>query len=272
MGGSSGSKPKVKDATPSEFKGIRGSTAGGLEGIIDSGGGSTFDDFQTGPTVPLSSAEQGSIDQITRLLGEQGGLAQTGVDLLQKTAGGDFLGADGNPFLNQFIEQSKLTAQKEFERFTLPRLQQGFTAAGQTTAPGGSSPFDRAAAISTTDLLDRLSGIDTNIRAANFEAERGRQEAAARDIPQLTRDQIDNTIAGLQAQIMPRLIDELGIERGIAEADRQMQSLLQALQLAVAASTGGSATVLQGQARLPGLGENLLTGFVSGVGSGLAAG
>lgn len=69
------------------------------------------------------------------------------------------------------------------------------------------------------------------------EAERGRQFTAsesgqdraldaAKALPGVSRAEIDTTIANLQAQALPRLIEQLGIEQGVEQFQNQMNELL----------------------------------------------
>ena len=73
-----------------------------------------------------------------------------------------------------------------------------------------------------------------------YEGERQRQQQAA----QLQQQEVDQTIKVLQAQALPRMIQELGIERGIALFQQRANDLLKYLQLALEA---GKPTVGQQQ-------------------------
>lgn len=64
------------------------------------------------------------------------------------------------------------------------------------------------------------------------QAERDRQLEATQQLAQLSSQEIQDTIANLQAQALPRLIQEFGIERGIEQFNNRMNSLLVLLQTA----------------------------------------
>lgn len=68
-------------------------------------------------------------------------------------------------------------------------------------------------------------------QSAAFETDQGRQTQAATAIPGMERSQIENVLTNLQAQALPRLIEEMGIERGIQAFQQQQQSLLAILGL-----------------------------------------
>lgn len=169
---------------------------------------------------------------------------------------------EANPFLNAAIEAAQRPTIQALEE-TLSRTLPGrFTQAGQFTQPQGSSAFDRAAAIATRGAGDALADIATNLSYATMEAERGRQfeaqeGARARESEALTgelqrifqgqqaeRDrqneaagltsqvkaqEVDTLVKNLQAQALPRLIEEFGIERGMEVFNNRMNGLLSAL-------------------------------------------
>lgn len=214
-----------------------------------------------------------------------------------------------NPFVQAAIEAAQRPTQQALEE-TLSRTLPGrFTQAGQFTQPGGSSAFDRAAAIATRGAGQTMGDIATNISFGAFEAERGRQfeaqenarqreaeslaqelerrgeygeaartrqfamdeglrqresqalqeelarrgsfEEAARGrefqggqanadrqleaaqaLPGVSRQEIDSVIANLQAQALPRLIQDMGIERGMEQFNTQMNNFLSTLGIA----------------------------------------
>lgn len=193
-----------------------------------------------------------------------------------QTAGYDPNG--NNPFVQAAIEAAQRPTFQALEE-TLSRTLPGrFTAAGQFINPQGSSAFDRAAAMAARDSSQTAADIATNISFGSFEGERGRQfeaqeaararEAAALEaeqgrratgqeaaadrsldaakaLPGVSKQEIDTTIANLQAQALPRLIQEMGIERGLEAFQNRMNSLLTTLGIAGGATSptiGNSST------------------------------
>lgn len=170
-----------------------------------------------------------------------------------------------NPFLNAAIEAAQRPTLQGLEE-TLSRTLPGrFTEAGQFKQPGGSSAFDRAGAIATRGASDALADIATNLSYTMYEAERGRQfeaqeGARAREDAQMKGEldrifgarenernrqneaagltstvkaqEVDNMVKNLQAQALPRLINEFGIERGIEQFNNQVNTLLAVLGIA----------------------------------------
>lgn len=167
-----------------------------------------------------------------------------------------------NPFLTAAIEAAQRPTLQGLEE-TLSRTLPGrFTQAGQFKQPGGSSAFDRAGAIATRGAGDAMADIATNLSYATMEAERGRQFEAQEGArsrestalqDQLGRDftgtenernrqneaagltttvnaqEVDTLVKNLQAQALPRLIEEFGIERGMEQFTNRMNTLLATL-------------------------------------------
>lgn len=173
---------------------------------------------------------------------------------LQQTM--EFLGARtgaNNPYLEQIIQAAQRPTLQGLEE-TLSRTLPGrFTAGGHFVQPQGSSAFDTAAAIASRGAADALSDIATKIGSAAFEqatnlgadaisragqiagslfdSERGRMNQAV----QLGQQEIQSMIENLQAQALPRLIEQEGIDRGIKLFNDRINTLLQALSLAAGA-------------------------------------
>lgn len=172
---------------------------------------------------------------------------------------------EANPFLDAAIRAAQRPTLQGLEE-TLSRTLPGrFTEAGQFKQPGGSSAFDRAGAIATRGASDALADIATNLSYATMEAERGRQfeaqeGARSREDAQMKAEldrifgaregergrqneaagltstlqtqEVDNMVKNLQAQALPRLINEYGIERGIEQFNNQVNTLLATLGIA----------------------------------------
>lgn len=238
-GGKKGGSPsQVVDTTPDEFAGLRGGIADQLRTLF--GGGVSGVPTPSGPMVaPITGQEQNFLGMIGQQAGG-GPLNATRDSLLQRTLSGTFLSPDSNPFLQATIEAAQRPLVQQFQEQTIPQLRSQFTAAGQMIQPGGSSPFDMAAARAQGGLSDALGDVSTNIAGQNFQAERGRQQQAVTQAMQVQQSDLDNLIRGLQASALPRSINQLGIDKGVQSFDKQISTLLQALSLATGASTGGN--------------------------------
>lgn len=216
-----------KDMTPEAIKGLQQPFANAEAGLI--GGGSSLSGIPnynpaTGavPGAPVGGNEQ----QLLGLLQGQS-LDPTIRDYLSKTIQGNYLpgGSGSNPFLSEAISAAQRPTLQGLEE-TLSRTLPGrFTQAGHFTNPQGSSAFDRAAAIATRGAGQTMGDIATKISAANYETERGNQQQAV----QLSHQDMQATVSNLQAQALPRLIQQYGIDQGLQLFQTRVDSLLKAL-------------------------------------------
>lgn len=228
--GGSTSTSKPKDLTPPEFTALRGPFADVIKQLLGQAPGNpltgipSFGAATGQPNVaPIGANEQTLLD---RLMSEGAGRT----DLLNQTLGGQFLpGQSGtNPFLQAAIEAAQRPTFQGLEEVLSRTLPGRFTQGGQFVQPQGSSAFDRAAAIASRGASQAAADIATNLSFGVHEAERGRQQEAIG----LSQAEVETSIQNLQAQALPRLIQDLGIERGMAEFQSRIQAILQALQLA----------------------------------------
>ncbi len=240
-GSKSKSKSSPVDITPDAFKDLQGPFADVLRQLIGGGGG----DVQGGIPIaegpfaaPVAAGEQTLLDQL--LAKATGGSTSVSQDLLGQTASGAFL--TENPFLQSQIETAQRTSLQGLEELLTRVLPGRFTQAGQFTQPEGTSAFDRAAAIATRGVAQSQADIASNLAFAGFESERGRQQEAAIALPQVTEAEVNTLISNLQAQALPRLIEQFGLEAGTEAFNQQINALLQVLAI-----TSGTTQAVSGQ-------------------------
>lgn len=275
FGGSSSRQTQTstpQDMTPPEFTGLRGDVAQQLQNIFASGGGAQFQ----GPTAAqLTGNEQGMLDQIMQMTSQPSGATQAGQDFLQNllSGGGVQPGAtpggidmsQANPFLQQAIEAAQRPLIEQYQEQIAPALRAQFTQAGQQLTGTGSSPFHMAAAREQAGMANALGDISTRMSAEDwaqrqglasqeFQQQRalemeGQQQriAGAAQAANIDRSQLENVLAGLEAQALPRLIEQLGIDRGMEEFRRREEQLLQAIQMAGQLASPTVATVSRGE-------------------------
>lgn len=248
----SGSRPS--DVTPTSVANLRDVTVvPGLEGLIggplEQGGGAAPQGV-----APLSAGEQQLLSQILGSFGPDTAKNQ----LLEQTLTGQFLPGQegGNPFLNAAIQAAQRPTLQGLEETLTRALPGRFTQAGQFIQPTGSSAFDRAAAISTRGAADALADIATNISNAAFESERGRQQQAIG----LQQAEVDNAVQGLQAAALPRLIEQFGIDQGLEEFNRRIDTVLQALAISAGIPLQTVGQVSQSSGKASSFNFGLLTG------------
>jgi hypothetical protein len=148
--------------------------------------------------------------------------------LLNDTMQGKYVDATTNPNLRGYIEAAQRPTLEGLEHLLSRVLPGRFAMAGQSTQPGGSSAFDRAAGDYSIKALREMGDIATKIAYPAYEAERGRQQEGI----QLGQQEVQTMVSNLQASALPRLIQQQGIENGIAQFNETLKALLQALGIA----------------------------------------
>ena len=252
MGGFGFKKSKEKsssdpvDVTPQVFKNLQTPFAEALAQLLGStstpgtaGTATSFASIGDGPitqgiplapgpfTAPVAAGEQTLLDQL--LAKASGGDTSKSQDLLGQTIGGDFL--QNNPFLQSQIEIAQRTNLQGLEELLTRTLPGRFTQGGQFTQPEGSSAFDRSAALATRGVAQANADIAGSLAFQGFEAERGRQQEAAALLQQVTEAEVNTLISNLQAQALPRLIEQFGLEAGTEAFNQQINALLQVLAI-----------------------------------------
>lgn len=177
----------------------------------------------TGPTTaPVSGPEQALLTALQGLGGGQGS------GLLADTIAGKFTNPASNPFLNDYIKAAQRPTLEGLTETLTRALPGRFTAAGQFTQPQGSSAFDRAAAIATRGAANALSDIATNIGTNAYTSERNIQNQGIA----LGQQEVATTIQNLQAQALPRLIEQYGLDVGLQQFRDRLSALLSILGVA----------------------------------------
>lgn len=265
--GSSGEPGRVVDTTPQAFGELRRPTSDALRNILSGGGQQAFSGQMT---APVTGTEQQLLDQIMGQ-SQPSGAAQQSMQTLEQAAAGQGLSPDSNPFLAATIQSAQRPLIEQFNDETLPGLRAQFAQAGQQIQGEGSSPFQMAQARASSGLANALGDVSTELSGQNFQQERQRQLQAATAIPEVERAQLDQSMRALEAQALPRLVEQFGIDRGLEEFRRRQETLMQAIQLA-----GGLAQAqpqaLQGTQPTGGLLGGFAQGFGAGVGGGLTGG
>lgn len=183
-----------------------------------------------------------------------------GMALIENILSGRTMDPASNPNLEASIRTAQRPLLQQFED-ELAGLTSAATRYGQYTGGNASSPFEAARMRLQGDLAGALGDVSTRLVAENFSAERQRQLellglqsgafesganralTAATAIPGVARGQLETLMTALEAQALPRMVEQLGIEQGTAEFNRQQQQFMQLLGLALSGSSGGVGTV-----------------------------
>ena len=235
-GGSTESSSGQSDMTPVEYKRLRSDFAdifqrnqGPFQGMTQG--------YQGDYVADITSEEQGLVDQISQFGGAAISPAQrAAADARLSTIRGENLVP---------TEQFKpwVTAINEaFDEGTLQNVGM-FTGAGHSVQD--SSPFQRSEAIREKARIDAIARAGTDI----YMGERGFQEqaAAGEEAQAASRqaanaDEIKNLIDRLSATQLPRLIADMGLERGMAQFNEEINNLLNLFGMGVQATMPQLAT------------------------------
>ncbi len=241
MGGrTSKGKSTARDLTPAEFVGLRPGVADALGGFANLAGqnaGRTLQDaFIPGPFANLSAGETASLGELGQFRGVD--LNPLASSAQNRFLSPEFLDVGRDPGIQRAIEAATRPVFEGLSRAGRD-ASSAFAQAGQS--PGQSSPFAREAGRLQSDALraagDISSGIVGGELARRQQLQSGAIGQAFTDRANQQAFQLQRQLETLQAQGLPRLVQELGIDRGIAEFNRQQAELLQGLELAVQASS-----------------------------------
>lgn len=210
-----------------------------LKGLLSGGSSNPMGGIPTyggQTTAAVKPNEQAFLDILKNLGSGQGS------GLLKDTIEGKFTDPNSNPFLNDYIKAAQRPTLQGLEETLTRSLPGRFTAGGQFTQPQGSSAFDRAAGIATRGAADAVGDIATKIGFGAYDAERGRQQQGI----QLGQAEVETTIKGLQAQALPRLIEQYGLDSGLQQFRDRMNALLAVLGVATSATKPTVGQISQG--------------------------
>jgi hypothetical protein len=149
--------------------------------------------------------------------------------LLGQTLSGDFVGIENNPGLSELI---RYTNSEINNAYNTQGLEQAglFARAGQSLPE--SSPFAQAQGDLSAARLDAIGKNTSMLVASNYENERGRQMQAVEQQRANAGFEFTRQLEFLQANSLPRLIDEIGFDRAFTEFQSRLAALSQALGIA----------------------------------------
>lgn len=251
------------DLTPGEFANLRSPYADVLKGLLSGGQSNPIGGIPTytGPfTAAVTPGEQTNLDRLQAMFAPGPGSRQ---GLITDTISGKYLDPASNPFLSDYIKMAQRPTMEALTETLSRELPGRFTAGGQFVQPQGSSAFDRAAALASRSAANAIGDIATKISTGAYEAERGRQTQAV----QLGQQEVQTVINNLQAQGLPRLIEQYGIDKGVEEFRNRLNALIQILGVTGSATKVNVANASQGTSDSHAFGFTA-SGGVGGSGSG----
>jgi len=217
---------KVVDVTPSQFSGLRGQVASTLSGLM-AGGGPEW----TGPFVAPMTPEEKSLLGIVQQQGMTTPPTEAAAGgLLNRILSGEFLRPETNPFLQSTYESAIRPLTRQWEDVIMPNLRSGFTKAGHLIQ--ASSPFIKSVEQAGTRFMENLGDVAADIFGGNYARERGLMQQAIPQALQVGEEPMRRATIALQVSQLPRMIEQMGIDRALAEFTRRTGVQLTASQIA----------------------------------------
>lgn len=180
-----------------------------------------------GLAAPIGANEQTTLNQL--MTANAPGSQTNGY--LSDVLGGKYLPgqANANPFLNSAVTAAQRTTMNNLNDTLSRSLPGQFLAAGQSTNPtSGSSAFDTAAGTYARNAATTMGDIASTMNSNAYTSERSNQQAA---VP-MQQAQVQGMVNNLQAQALPRLIQQYGLDQGLQVFQQQTNQLLQLLATA----------------------------------------
>lgn len=177
--------------------------------------------------VGLSGAEQAGLDSVGQSAFGTTPLTGASRDLLMQTLSGAFLSPGSNPFLREAIDAATRPIIEQFGDQN-QALRGQFTAAGQSTGAGASSPFEAALARLATGTANAVGDVGSELSFANFQSERDRQMQALGLAEQIPGLDLNRMLAGLDALALPREVAQAGADRAAAAFESDQGRRLEA--------------------------------------------
>ncbi len=261
---------KTKDLQAQEFKALRSQYGRTLEGafpyLSDLFAGNLefegvdadrLDDLR----APMTTGEEGALARLNTMLSRGDPNQILSEELVGSTLKGDYLSPETNPGFADLLRYTNQAIGEEFDREDL--AQRGlFARAGQELPE--SSPFARASGELSKARMDAIGKNTAAITTGIYESERGRQVQAVEQRRADAEFEFTRQYEGLQANALPRLIDEMGFERGFEEYQARINSLMALLGVTADVTSPALGTFSKGK----GIGWNIQGGGGSSASSG----
>ena len=248
-----------KDYTPSEYVRLRGTVSSSLRDIIESGGGERY----SGPFVaPLTPTEEEQLRLLNDLQLPNDNL-EAAEGLIGDVIAGDYLTPDSNPFLRSYVAAAQENIREAYDAEGEARRAM-FARAGHRLPE--SSPFAMAQAEASGEFAEALGDVATQFYAGAYDAERERQGQYIELQRNLSAQRWTIAVQNLEAQALPRMIDQMGIDRALEEFYRRQEMLASALGISAQLTTPTLGYTTRGDSTAVGWGTS---GGVAGKGTSL---
>ena len=207
--------------------------------------------------APLTGAQTGLVNQAVGQGAPSPQLQQSGGVLSNMLNPNYAASLATSPQTLQAVSAAVNPLVTAFQNTTMPGLQGQFMGAGQAINPnagpanpaGGSSAFDKAAALAGTGLGENIGSTASNIENAAYQTGLQQQSQAINQAQTLSSTELNNTINSLSAAALPQMIAQYGINQGLSLFQSRIQTMLQSLGLGGQISQPVVANMTTGQSQ-----------------------
>ena len=237
MSGSTSSS-KGKDLTPGEFGELRSGVRRTLQGSLKDRLGGGLQGFRPGQvntgnfTTQLTGAQREGIDQVQALADPNNSRQQ--LQTLQGIAGGNQLDLQNDPVFNANLDVLGRRVLGAFD----PQEEANkalFARAGQQLP--SSSAFAQSQSRISESKQQALTDLAAQFGGQQLQSNRDRQLQAGQQLQALEQSRLERAQAALETQDLPRLIEDLGLERAREEFGRRQAAIREQISLAAAVSS-----------------------------------
>lgn len=260
--------------TPAAYAALQGPIGSQLSSLF--GGGPTYSGpsstgaaLSNAPVVttpatfsaPMSANEGSILNTIFGFNNPTGGVNPAATSYLNTVLSPQYLSSImTNPGVTSAISSATAPMVSAFQNTTMPQLEGNFVANGQVlngpaqtngttgTNPGsgqGSSAFDKASAIAETGLQQAIGQTAGGIVNQALNTAMGQQAQGETQAQTLSSTEINNLVTSLQAEALPRLIQQYGMDEGLQQFNNRVQVMLEAL--GIGSQISGPDTAQSGQ-------------------------
>ena len=219
-GGYSSSKGRPRDVSPSEYKALRPGVATDLTNLFRNPAS-----YQGQLYAPIRQNESDILAGLQTAGRNPFGQGATREELLNTIQG-------RSAGFQSLLDEAVGAASKDITNYAQDQNLENralFGRAGQTLSE--SSPFAMAQAKSNAGILDALQKASVGIRLPSMMQERQNQLSAIGMLNEQNQGDLSRELAILEAQGLPRAIEEQGISRGVDLFKEQQQRIMQAMAM-----------------------------------------
>jgi hypothetical protein len=229
----SSSNNQGKDFTPGKFKSMRGDVRDTLTAGAQ-GRGVAVDPFQGELVAGIAPGEQSQLGRIGGFAADEDANFRASQQSLRAIAGGSQLDFQNDPAFQKILDFSQRRLAGGFNQRE-EEIKALFARAGQELP--NSSPFAESQSRIFESRTQAATDLEAQLIGQEFGAARDRQMLAGTQLSNLETQRLERALSTLEANGLPRLIRDMGLERGREEFARRQDQILKLIGLQTEAAS-----------------------------------